>query len=191
MTGEERADEGTCPMDPDERVRARCAEQADRIQRFFGRPFFLSATIGIPFCVFKLLFGITARRLGSGAFAGAAGAAAMGGVSPALAAFGWVIIAWAAADLAMNAGRSSLDLLGRPAPFEYCTIAQAGRLVRRPLTFLAVDTFLSFAIICLMLWSGWIVLLTQGEAYLWYAATTMNLISLSVVSIYNEVKRGG
>jgi len=41
-----------------------------------------------------------------------------------------------------------------------------------------------------MLWSGWIVLLSQGEAYLWYAATTMNLISLSVVSIYNEGKRG-
>ena len=151
----------TCPMDPDERVRARCAEQADRIQRFFGRPFFLSATIGIPFCVFKLLFGITAVRVGTG-MAGTAGAAAMGGPSPALAAFGWVIIAWAAADLLMNTGRSTLDLLGRPAPFEYCTIAQAGRLVRRPLTFLAIDTFLSFAIICLMLWSGWIVLLSQG-----------------------------
>ncbi|WP_319643408.1 hypothetical protein [Methanovulcanius yangii] len=41
-----------------------------------------------------------------------------------------------------------------------------------------------------MLWSGWIVLLTTTEAYLWYAATTMNIISLSVVSIYNEVKRG-
>ncbi|HDQ07766.1 MAG TPA: hypothetical protein ENN44_03170, partial [Methanoculleus sp.] len=160
-------------MDPDERERVRCAEHADRIQRFFGRSFFLSATIGIPFCVFKLLFGVTAVRVGTGA-AGTAGAA--GGASPALAAFGWLIVAWAAADLAMNIGRSALDLAGRPAPFEYCTIAQAGRLVHRPLTFLAIDTLLSFAIICLMLWSGWIVLLSQGEAYLWYAATTMNLI---------------
>ena len=178
--------------DDDEcRREERCAEQADRIQRFFGRPFFLSATIGIPFCVFKMLFGLTAVRVGTGA-AGVLGLASTAGPSPfpALALFGWLVVAWAAADLAMNTGRSLLDLAGRPAPFEYCTIAQAGRLVHRPLTFLAVDTLLSFAIICQMLWSGWIVLLSQGEAYLWYAATTMNLISLSVVSIYNEVKRG-
>ena len=152
-------------------------EQADRIQRFFIRPFFLSLTIGIPFCVFKLLFGITAVRIGMGA-------------SPVLVAVGWVVIAWAAADLMMNTGRSVLDILGRPARFEYCTIAQAGRIIRRPLVFLAVDTFLSFSIICFMLWSWWLTELTMAEAYLWYAATTMNLISLSVVSIYNEVRRG-
>ncbi|MBT8508737.1 hypothetical protein AZH53_10000 [Methanomicrobiaceae archaeon CYW5] len=178
--------------DDDEcRIQDRCAQEADRIQRFFGRPFFLSATIGIPFCVFKLLFGLTAVRVGTGA-ADVAGLVSTAGPSPspALALFGWLVVAWAAADLAMNTGRSALDLAGRPAPFEYCTIAQAGRLVGRPLAFLAIDTFLSFAIICLMLWSGWIVLLTTTEAYLWYAATTMNLISLSVVSIYTEVKRG-
>ena len=39
--------------------------ESDRIQKFFGRPFFLSFTIGIPFCIFKLLFGITAVRIGS------------------------------------------------------------------------------------------------------------------------------
>ncbi len=176
--------------DDDEcRIQERCAQEADRIQRFFGRPFFLSATIGIPFCIFKMLFGLTAVRVGTGA-AGIFAPFAGTGLSLALAVFGWLVVAWAVADLLMNAGRSALDLAGRPAPFEYCTIAQAGRLVGRPLAFLAIDTFLSFAIICLMLWSGWIVLLSQGEAYLWYAATTMNLISLSVVSIYNEVKRG-
>ncbi|MEA2033900.1 MAG: hypothetical protein U9N40_00165 [Euryarchaeota archaeon] len=153
-----------------------CKEEADRIQRFFVRPFFLSFTIGIPFCIFKLLFGLTAVRIGMDS-------------SPALVWFGWFVIVWAAADLLMNTGRSVLDLFGLPAPFEYCTIAQAGHIVGRPLVFLAVDTLLSFAIICFMLWSGWITELSTVEACLWFAATTMNLISLSVVSIYNEVMR--
>ena len=152
-------------------------EETDQIQRFFIRPVFLSLTIGIPFCFFKLLFGITALRIGIG-------------TSPPLVWFGWAVIIWAAADLLMNTGRSVLDLLGHPSNFQYCTIAQAGSIVGRPLVFLAIDTFLSFAIICFMLWSGWITELTKVEAYLWYAATTMNLISLSVVSIYNEARRG-
>ncbi len=162
----------------DLREKDRSIEEADRIQRFFGRPFFLSLTIGIPFCVFKLLFGVTAVRIGIE-------------TSPALVGVGWLVIVWAAADLLMNTGRSVLDLLGLPARFEYCTIAQAGSIVRRPLVFLAIDTLLSFGIICFMLWSGWITKLSSVEAYLWYAATTMNLISISVVLLYNEVKREG
>jgi hypothetical protein len=145
----------------------------DAIQRFFVRPFFLSFTIGIPFCIFKLLFGVTAVRIGT----------------PGFVVLGGIVIAWACLDLAMNTGRSVLDLAGRHAPFEYCTIAQVGKLVHRPLLFLAVDTLLSFIIICLMLWSGWITLLSPAESYLWYGATTLNLISLSLVSLYNEIRK--
>lgn len=140
---------------------------------FFSRPFFLSLTIGIPFCVFKFIFGLSALRAGS----------------PFVSALGVVVIAWALSDLAMNTGRSLYDLAGRSAPFEYCTIAQLGRTVGRPAVFLAIDTLLSFSIICLMLWSGWIARLSPGEGYLWYGATTLNLISLSVVSLYNEVRK--
>jgi len=147
--------------------------QADVLQRFFVRPFFLSLTIGIPFCAFKLIFGISAVRVGT----------------PGFPAFGWLVIAWACTDLAMNIGRSVYDLAGRIAPFEYCTIAQVGRVLGRPMVFLALDTFLSFAIICIMLWSGWITRLSPGEAYLWYGATTLNLISLSAVSLYNEIRK--
>jgi len=146
----------------------------DTIQRFFIRPFFLSLTIGIPFCIFKLLFGLTAYRTGVYW----------------LVMFGGIVIVWACLDLLMNTGRSILDLAGHHAPFEYCTIAQIGRLIHRPLVFLAVDTLLSFIIICLMLWSGWITSLTQNELYLWYGATTLNLISLSLVSLYNEIRKG-
>ena len=150
-------------------------KEADEIQKFFRRPFFLSFTIGIPFCLFKLLFGVAAIRAG-------------GQDNQILAVFGWGIVFWAAADLVMNTGRSVLDLLDRPAPFEYCTIAQAGRIFHKPKVFLAIDTLLTFGIICAMLWSGWIATLTLYESYLWYSATTLNLISLSLVSLYLETR---
>jgi hypothetical protein len=148
--------------------------QSDTIQRFFRRPFFLSLTIGIPFCIFKLLLGITALRMGAPS-------------NRFLIVSGWLVIVWAVSDILMNIGRSAFDLLQRPAGFEYCTIAQLGRIFRMPLVFLAVDTLISFSIICVMLWSGWITHLSTPEMYLWYFATTMNLISLSLVSVYNEV----
>jgi hypothetical protein len=154
----------------------RFVKESDRIQKFFIRPFFLSLTIGIPFCIYKLLFGLVAVRTG----------AAAGTLLPV---FGWCVIAWAGLDLLMNTGRALLDLLHLPYPFEYCTIAQAGRIFRMPMVFLAFDTLISFAIICFMLWSGWITRLTPAESALWYAATTLNLISLSAVSLYNEIRK--
>lgn len=151
--------------------------QTASLREFFQRPLFLSLTIGIPFCIFKLLFGITAVRVAASTHHGF------------LEAFGWSVILWAGTDIVMNAGRALFDLLKKAAPFEYCTIAQIGSFFRMPLVFLAVDTLLSFVIICTMLWSGWITHLTLWEAYLWYAATTLNLISLSFVLLYNEVRK--
>jgi hypothetical protein len=149
---------------------------ADRIQKFFVRPFFLTLTMGIPFCIFKGLFGLAAIQAGTQS-------------NPLLAGMGWCIVAWAATDFVMNTIRAAGDLLHFPTPLEYCVLAELGRLVHRPMVFLAVDTLISFSTICLMLWSGWIMQLTQPEAYLWYAATTLNLISISFVSLYNEAKR--
>jgi hypothetical protein len=165
-------------MNPDasETQKDRCEREADRIQRFFRRPFFLSLTIGIPFCIYKLLLGITAVRIGSA------------GNLP-LTYFGWLVIGWAGLDLVMNLSRVVFDLIHKPAPFEYCSIAQLGRFFCAPLVFLAIDTLLSFLIICFMLWSGWIATLTPFESVLWYTATTLNLISLSLVSLYNEFRR--
>jgi hypothetical protein len=150
-------------------------QESDIIQRFFTRPIFLSLTIGIPFCIFKLLFGITLIRVGTG-------------MSVPVSACGGVVTVWALIDLIMNLGRELFDILNRPAPFEYCTIAQAGRFFHMPMVFLAIDTLLTFIIICTMLWSGWIATLSTLESYLWYAATTLNLISLSLVVLYNEIR---
>jgi hypothetical protein len=164
-------------MIPKEPVTRNCIDElrSDAVQRFFQRPFFLSLTIGIPFCIFKLLFGLTAVRVGSV-------------ISSPVAVFGWIVTGWASADLCLNLGREAFDLLGRPAPFEYCTIAQIGQFFHRPMVFLAIDTLLTFAIICTMLWSGWIALLSAVEMKMWYAATTLNLISLSLVVLYNEIR---
>lgn len=167
------------PPDTSRNDPAPCMESVltDRIQRFFTRPFFLSLTIGIPFCIFKGLFGLAALRSGTNTD------------SLPLVVFGWAVIVWATADLLMNIWRALTDLNNHPAGIEYCSFAELGRIVHRPAVFLAIDTLISFAIICLMLWSGWIATLTTAEAYLWYAATTLNLISISLVSLYNEVQK--
>ncbi len=149
---------------------------ADNIQKFFIRPFFLTLTIGLPFCIFKGIFGIAAIRAGTPS-------------NPLLAGFGGMVVAWAGVDFAMNTVRAAGDLLHIPTPLEYCMLAELGRLFHRPMVFLAVDTLLSFSIICVVLWSGWIMQLKPVESFLWYAATTLNLISISLVSLYNEAKR--
>jgi len=165
-------------MTPDQNAPVCCADipATDRIQAFFIRPFFLTLTIGIPFCIFKGLFGFAAITAGTPS-------------DPLLAAFGWLVVGWAATDFAMNLLRAAGDLLKIPTPLEYCTLAEIGRSVHRPLVFLAIDTLISFTIICLMLWSGWITRLSLPESVLWYTATTLNLISVSLVSLYNEAKR--
>ena len=114
-------------------------EQSDQIESFFSTPTFQALTIGVPFCIFKLLFGLLALR------------AAAEQRSATLTAFGWLIVAWAATDLLMNLARVAFHLSGRASPVEYCMIAQTGRLFGRPRLFLAFDTLISFSIICFVL----------------------------------------
>ncbi|MBN1323752.1 MAG: hypothetical protein JW986_07125 [Methanotrichaceae archaeon] len=137
-------------------------------------PAFQALTIGIPFSLFKLLFGVLCIRMGADSV---------------LVVFGALVIIWASADLAMNVLRAAFDLAGRMSPVEFCTIAQVGRLIGRPRVFLAIDTLVSFSIICAVLWSGWIANLRPNESILWYAATTLNLISISLVALSAELHR--
>jgi len=155
-----------------EQTRQRIEKIGDSI---FLSPTFQALTIGVPFCIFKLIFGLLALCAGAS--------------SVILSVFAWLVIAWALTDLIMNLARVYFHLSGREAPIEYCTIAQAGRLFKSPGLFLAIDTLLSFSIICFVLWSGWITQLSRQEAYFWYAATTLNLISISVVNIWIELRR--
>ena len=41
---------------------------------------------------------------------------------------------------------------------------------------LTIDTFLSFFIICFVLWSGWIKELSEWGAYMWFGATQQKKI---------------
>lgn len=144
---------------------------------FFQTPFFLSLTIGIPFCIFKILFGVLAVRLGAAE------------TNDPFLVSGYLIIIWACADLMMNLVRAILDLIEKSNVIEFCTLAQLGRVLQVPAVFLALDTLITFSIICFVLWSGWIIDLTRPESYLWYFATTLNLISLSLVGLWNELIR--
>ncbi|MDQ1262619.1 MAG: hypothetical protein QG575_1800, partial [Euryarchaeota archaeon] len=84
--------------------------QEEKVEdRFFLTPTFQALTIGVPFCIFKLLFGLLALRTGT--------------PSASLSALGWLVIAWALADLLMNLARVFFHIAGRAAPIEYCTIA--------------------------------------------------------------------
>jgi hypothetical protein len=147
-------------------------------ESFFNAPTFQVLTIGVPFCAFKLIFGALCLRIGAEQLSGL------------LTAFGWLILAWASVDLMMNLARVFFQIAGRVSPVEYCTIAQIGRIFQRPRLFLAFDTLISFSIICFMLWSGWIGRLSPAESYLWYAATTLNLIGISTINIWLEFRRG-
>lgn len=144
--------------------------------KFFQTPAFQALTIGIPFCIFKFLFGILNIRAGTDQ-------------QYPLVLFGWLIIIWASVDLIMNLVVVTFDIAGREPPIEFCTIAQLGRLFGKPKLFLAIDTLIAFSIICFVLWSGWIRLLNTNESYLWIAATTLNLISISIVNILLEWRR--
>lgn len=147
-------------------------------ESFFTTPAFQALTIGLPFCAFKLLFGLLCWRMG------------LEQASSPLFAFGGLVMAWALIDLIMNLARVVFHLAGRTSPIEYCIIAEVGRLFGRPRLFLAVDTLASFSIICIVLWSGWIAHLSREESWIWIAATTLNLISVSFVNIWMELRRG-
>lgn len=142
---------------------------------FFHTSAFLAVIIGIPFCTFKLLFGALAVRHGGQYH------------HTLVTILGWIVIGWAVIDIGMNLVRIYLNLRHRGPLIEFCIIAQLGRLFNRPSLFLTIDTFISFTIICFVLWSGWIADLRPFELYLWIGATTVNLLGLSLVNIWTEL----
>ena len=142
----------------------------------FAISIYPALTIGLPFCAFKFIFGIIAARIGS--------TEAVGWLTH----FGWAVMGWAAVDLLMNLARIAIHFIKGGPVSEFCLLALIGSYFSRARLFLAIDTFLSFFIICFFLWSGWITLLSRAESYCWYAATTVNLIGLSILNILAEYK---
>ncbi len=101
-----------------------------------------------------------------------------------------LIVTWAILDIFYNLNSAVMKLLKEKSHLEVCLLAQLGRLFsNHTALFLGIDTFLSFSIICFMLWSGWITELRPYESYMWYGATTVNLMSLAVVNILVELRK--
>lgn len=144
---------------------------------FFSRPLFLSLTIGVPFCLYKILFGILFIR------------ASLMYHQTFFIYPGIILIIWSGLDMIFNLARVGFDLIGQPDRIEFCSLAQIGRLLHSSTIFLALDTLITFTIICTALWSGWIANLNYIESILWSFATTLNLISLSLVSLWTEIRR--
>jgi hypothetical protein len=136
----------------------------------FHNSVFTALSIGIPFCIFKFLFGLLVIRHH-------------------LDIAGWLLVIWSIIDLIMNSTTVLLIIFKLKPAIETCMIAQAGRLFRKPELFITFDTFISFSIICFTLWSGWIKEFSLSEHYLWLLATTINLISLSIANIWMELQK--
>lgn len=137
----------------------------------FDNSAFAALTIGIPFCVFKFLFGLVLIRKHMGAL-------------------GLIVITWAILDIFYNFHSAIMQLMKKKSYLETCFLAQVGKLFCKCVAlFLGIDTFLSFGIICFMMWSGGIGELKHYELYMWYGATTVNLMSLAVVNILVELRK--
>ncbi len=142
---------------------------AEKQPRLLRTSAFLSLTIGVPFCVFKFLFGLLAYQNG-------------------YVLLGIVMLIWSVIDLLMNFVRITKELLQLRKPdIEFCSLAHLGRKIGRAPLLLTIDTFLSFFIICFVLWSGWIKELSVWGAYMWFGATTVNLMGLALMNVCIEV----
>ena len=133
---------------------------------------FLALTIGFPFCIFKVLCGRVA--IDSGHLVA-----------------GYVLFGWGTVDFILNLLRVIQGFIGRKPKTQFCLLSAIGSLIKQGPLFLAVDTFLAFGIICLVLWTGWIGKLTTLEIKFWLAATTVNLMSVGIVQIWCSYHNNG
>ena len=125
---------------------------------------FLALTIGFPFCIFKVLCGRIAFDSGH-------------------IIVGALLCLWGAVDFILNLTRLTQGFIGVKKKIEFCLLALIGKIFNHGPLFLAVDTFLAFSIICLVLWTGWITKLTAMELKFWLAATSINLLSVGIIQI--------
>ncbi|MGV8120091.1 MAG: hypothetical protein AB2L14_10070 [Candidatus Xenobiia bacterium LiM19] len=139
-------------------------------KRFQNASLFAIITIGIPFCIYKFLFGILVIR----------------NHQPIL---GWLIIIFTLSDIGINLFRFFHILAGRRPPLAPCTLAQIGRIFNLESLFTAVDKVLAFSIICFILWSKWVALFSPLERTIWLAGATINFVSLSVIAIWTEIQK--
>ena len=129
------------------------------------------ALVGIPFAVFKVVAGWTVMEHLNGPF-------------------GTFIFAWGAMDAVLN-----FLSLTVPTSVSYCVLSNVGRIIDRPMAhhrwenlLLAVDTVLSFGIVAVMIWFGFLRDLPSLLAVTWNAAVVCNVLGAGLSQLWREVR---
>jgi len=107
--------------------------------------------VGLPFCAFKILTGLTLGRAG------------------------WALIALGVLDLVINVVNLVALLFNRPRVLGVCLIAI---LLGRPREDLgtSIDMLLSFALVALMIGFGWLAVLDPTELAVWNISVILNVL---------------
>ncbi|MBX3155328.1 MAG: hypothetical protein KF773_04980 [Deltaproteobacteria bacterium] len=123
-------------------------------------------TVGIPFCVFKLVTGLIAIE------------------SP-FAVLGYVLVALGALDLALNAGNLVALLVAHRRIGAVCT----AELALRGELGLAVDVFVSFGLVAIVVGFGLIARMPAWALPIWNLAVVLNVLGAGGGRLLASVRR--
>ena len=126
-------------------------------------------TVGLPFCVFKVLTGAIAVA------------------SPSVAVLGYGLLVMGAIDTLLNLVNlvGLLALRRRIAPV--CLTALVLRA--RPDLGLAIDVFLSFALVALVIGAGLFARLPSGTPPIWNLAVVLNVLGAGTGRLFSALRR--
>lgn len=131
------------------------------------RRLFEAVVTGLPFCIFKFSAGWLIASMGNKFL-------------------GWLVIGWAAVDLALNLAALA------SAKVSVCLLSNIGRLTGRPRgedIFLALDTFLSFAIVAALIGFRLIRQVPEPWLSLWDLAVVLNVLGAGMARILGVTGR--
>ena len=142
----------------------------------FRRRAWAVAFTGLPFAVFKGLYGFTLMEMGM-----EMGASAADGEPSWLHLAGRVVLWWAVADAVLN-----LLALVFPQRVSYCVLSMIGRGIgaRAENLGLAVDTLLSFLVVSIMIGAGYIAGLPTSLGWAWNLAVIANVMAVGVERVW-------
>jgi len=130
-------------------------------------------TVGFPFCAFKVLTGVILLSTPAGAL-------------------GYALIALGAIDFAFNAANFGSILLFRRRTPSVCltdfVVLRVRGEAQRDLG-LAVDVFLSFGLVAVVVGAGWIPRLPSWALGTWNAAVVLNVLGAGVGRLLSAIHR--
>ncbi|MEZ4365204.1 MAG: hypothetical protein R2939_02815 [Kofleriaceae bacterium] len=123
-------------------------------------------TVGLPFCAFKLLTGLIALS------------------SSVAAPVGYVLLGWGAVDLVLNLVNLGALLLRHRRVGAVCltelALRRLGRATAHADLGLAVDVFLAFGLVALVVGLGWLRRLGAEAVIVWNLAVVLNVLGAGV-----------